>query len=949
MKIRLYQIAMCLTCVFITAFALRAYPYTVNHISETKGLKGISIFKFYKDQNGLMWIGTNIGICSFNGRTVTNYDIDCMPPQSIVKDVIESPEGDILFCCANGLYQVDKKTKTCLHIQPEIQSPTSICKIGDMIFIGSEHGLWFYKKGKAAEVILIEKNNISKSNIINDLAYDGDKGIWISTNSNISYLNTENKQITKYNIPNEVKADHLQTIALVNGKLYIGTLNYGIVCFDTKTKEYTNYDVGIRSNVISDLSTDGKKLLYVATDGNGAFIVDVQENKITRHFNLNSREYPLCNNSTYTFWKDDRLGIYWFGFFEDGFCYNFHTDPSFKVYKFKDVDTRGMSVRSFVIHDNNMLLGTRNGLYFISPGQDFTRYFPPEETGSGIITDMTFFAGMYVFATYGNGLYTLDPRTLKLSNMQFAEALRHGRCGRLVTSPGDKYLLALSDLGIHVFDQEFRLVRTYTSHNSELPDSYFIDMIFDNEHKGWISSLERLSIYDPTNRTIQSHGFDKNFFNEKGELGFSLCKNGEILVFSRDNVYRPKSDLSGYSTIDLYQRFGLKQMYSIVETDDNHFWVTTDKGLFLFDKDFKNFRQMNECDDLPSLRFNKQAYQWTEDGTLWFGNNRGLVYITQEEYRRIAKKTFEPVIMHELKQGNTDIDLQDTEDINKDKHISLAWNPIGFSGFGHGNFFSFKLLQLDYKPLSGRFYEWKFDDSEFKPANEDETIKIDHVSLGTHILKVRVAGYANTEAAYTVKCNLSLYFYIECLAYLSLIAITIYLFRLRKKQRRLKELYRKKHQLDLIIMREKTAKRVQTEEQDRQKTEKAQSMYQKVRLSNEEYALLYKRVKAYMEENHPYINSELRLSDLAQAINAPTAYLSQMFNAYTKQNFFDFVNRYRIEKFKRDIKDTAYNKYTITAICELCGFKRSTFFSVFKRFENCTPTEYMERNNIRRK
>lgn len=944
------HIRLLLTCLIglFTMFELHAYPYTLNYVGEEKGMKGISINKFYKDRKGLMWMATNFGICSFDGQNVTTYDIDCMPPQSIAKELTETDEGQIVFCCANGLYKVDKKTKGCIRIYPEIQGATSLCHTENELFVGSEHGLWGCRDGSKPELILLGKSNISKSNIINHIAYDGDKALWISTNSNISRLDIHSRKVTQYDLPQEIIADHLQSFVLLNGMLYIGTMNYGLITFDTKTKEYAKYDVDIRCNVISDITTDGKKLLYVATDGNGAFIVDAQQNKIIRHFGLDTPDYPIGNNSVYTLWQDSQSGVYWFGFFEDGFCYNFSTEPTFKIYRFKDVDTKDMPVRSFFIHDDEKVIGTRNGLYFISEKRNLTRYYPPETTGSGIIIDIVRFEGKYIISTYGNGLYILDPQTLEISNSIFSESLRHGRCGRLLLSPQNDYLFALSDVGIYTFDKHFRPINVFTNKNSELPDSYFLDMIFDQEQKGWISSLERLSIYDPSNHTIQSHGFDKNFFNETGELGFNLCRNGDIMAFSRDNIYRTKSNLSSFSTIDLYQRFKLKQLFFFIETDDRHFWVGTDKGLFLFDEDFKTFRHLNEADGLPSLRFNKQEYQWVND-TLWLANTKGLVYITKEEYQKIPHKTFKPVILDKLLRGQKNADMQETDDINGRKKISLTWNPLRFPDIGDGNVLGFTLMQLDYEPLSGRFYEWAFDTSGFQPVYENEPIEVRNITLGEHTLTVRVAGYPNTEKTYIVTCRLSALFYAETVILLLFLFAAVYTLRTRKKRRKLKKLLQKKHQLELHIVQEKTAKRVQTEEQERHKTEKAQSLYQKVKLNDDELARLYKKVKTYVEEERPYTHSELRLSDLAQAIGAPTAHLSQMFSTYAKQNFFDFINRYRIEKFKHDIKNPAYDNFTITAICEQCGFKRSTFFSVFKRFEGCTPTEYMERLHIRKK
>ena len=85
-----------------------------------------------------------------------------------------------------------------------------------------------------------------------------------------------------------------------------------------------------------------------------------------------------------------------------------------------------------------------------------------------------------------------------------------------------------------------------------------------------------------------------------------------------------------------------------------------------------------------------------------------------------------------------------------------------------------------------------------------------------------------------------------------------------------------------------------------------------------------------MENDKPYTNPNLRITDLAAMVDCTPTKLSQMFNQHLRQNFFDYVNLYRVEEFKRRVASEKYSQYTVVAISETCGFKRSTFFATFK-------------------
>ena len=115
--------------------------------------------------------------------------------------------------------------------------------------------------------------------------------------------------------------------------------------------------------------------------------------------------------------------------------------------------------------------------------------------------------------------------------------------------------------------------------------------------------------------------------------------------------------------------------------------------------------------------------------------------------------------------------------------------------------------------------------------------------------------------------------------------------------------------------------------------------YSKSSLSKEHSEQLLHHVLTYMDTQRPYLSSSLRLGELSEAMELSPHHLSQIINENLKQNFYDFVNQYRIKAAKELIHQHAH--YTLLQVAMEVGFNnKTTFYSVFKRKHNCTPSEY---------
>ncbi|MFN1215780.1 helix-turn-helix domain-containing protein [Chryseobacterium kwangjuense] len=101
------------------------------------------------------------------------------------------------------------------------------------------------------------------------------------------------------------------------------------------------------------------------------------------------------------------------------------------------------------------------------------------------------------------------------------------------------------------------------------------------------------------------------------------------------------------------------------------------------------------------------------------------------------------------------------------------------------------------------------------------------------------------------------------------------------------------------------------------------------------------KLKKYMAEKRPFLNSSLTIQDVSNDIEIPVRDLSLLINHQLGQHFYDFVNTYRIESAKDILKDTSKTKVTVLEILYEVGFNsKSSFNTAFKKHTGNTPTAY---------
>jgi AraC-like DNA-binding protein len=117
--------------------------------------------------------------------------------------------------------------------------------------------------------------------------------------------------------------------------------------------------------------------------------------------------------------------------------------------------------------------------------------------------------------------------------------------------------------------------------------------------------------------------------------------------------------------------------------------------------------------------------------------------------------------------------------------------------------------------------------------------------------------------------------------------------------------------------------------------------YEKSPLTVQNKHEILQRLEKLMTHEKLFLHPSLTLGEIAQKLNVVPRYLSQVINELKGQNFYDFVNTYRIEEAKRILSDPSHNEEKILAVLFDCGFNsKSVFNTVFKKYTGITPSEY---------
>ncbi len=130
--------------------------------------------------------------------------------------------------------------------------------------------------------------------------------------------------------------------------------------------------------------------------------------------------------------------------------------------------------------------------------------------------------------------------------------------------------------------------------------------------------------------------------------------------------------------------------------------------------------------------------------------------------------------------------------------------------------------------------------------------------------------------------------------------------------------------------------------------EKENKKYANSALSVESAKYQMSKLTQLMQIEEPFLDSELSLAILSEQLDVTPKHLSQIINQFEKENYSQYITRYRIEKAKELLSSPKYELMKIATIAYECGFNSiSSFNTAFKNLQGETASQYRKKYSVR--
>ncbi|HOT14098.1 MAG TPA: two-component regulator propeller domain-containing protein [Bacteroidales bacterium] len=554
------------------------------------GLPNSNIYAIYNDSRGVLWIGSETGLCNFNGLTFKYYTRKNGLPGNWIRAITEDKYGRIWVGTDNGLSIFDGKNFT------------NYAKIKDT------NTLTIYTFFK-----------------------DSRDNIWIGTSGQGAYkASLSNNKITfvHYNADSAIEAPHIFGIAEANHKIYLGSFGYGIYVIDSKGVTNISQPVIPSNHILSTWSNNSGQVFF-STYNAGVFQLNSKTDKITSSSQI--KQYPPATDDMQV-WKvlTDKQNNLWLGtnnagigrLYPDGISYMGTTAglPSDFIYTI------------YQDNEKNLWYGTLTGGLIQFLGDHFSHF----NKDDGLIDNVTSIIqqpdGTYYLGTT-NGLYHLAFNKNKPVIKPF-DRLGGVKINSMLYDKNGYLWIGTGSHG--VFAYRGNSLKIYNS-NTGLINNEVVCIFNDSQNRIWVGTIGGISIIKD----------DKFFSFDLTQYGFSTneiqCiaedKNKAVWIATLDGLIKMKNN----QMISYDEQEGLfdKKTNTLTSDYNGNIWVGTSGGtLYRINPDTTVKKPFIEVANSSHLSCNSiYSLLFYDPQMLLCGTDKGMVKISLDEHKK-AKQFF---------------------------------------------------------------------------------------------------------------------------------------------------------------------------------------------------------------------------------------------------------------------------------------------------------------------
>ena len=629
-----------------------------------------------QDSRGLMWIGTQAGLVSYDGYRFQKYSHFDRDQSSLSGDYIKSlwaaPNGDMWVGTLSGgisIFHPQTGKFSPLLYGPTLSNRLEVGAIqaikgdrqGGVWIVGTETGLHYLSADRK-----ILHNYRAQANLadglmddrVRSIMLDHEGNLWVGMVSGLQRRNKDSREfetITRQIDGQElIKGKEVRSLYEADdGKIWIGFAKDGAAWIDQKNgnvRQIKLDSLGVNKlgdNVVDIITQVRTGEIWMSRYGYGIYVLDAASGDILQRIR-NDVALPgsLAFDQIGSMFTD-QSGILWIGSWGGGLQRYSSKQEAIQMLRHSSNQINGLSranVRSILeTRDGRILFGTDgNGIDVFDRklGLIYGHRNQAQQADSSVAlavlalaetADQTIWAG-----TRQSGLQSLEKNGKKWKTFTVKDGLPSNQIRSLYVSRRNELWVGTT-LGLAKFQASQRNFINFNDNASASMSSYVTSFAEQDDGKLWIGSESGLWFYDPDTTSLIQIQHDANLSDSlsSNEVnGLLIDRKGQLWVDTAQGLDRLLSwDGKRAQFSHVSAELGRPGLYfgaNLLEDQRGRIWTQW----FVYDPQLKQLSDLSKVYGIDLGTAWVGSYLRTSRGQFLFGGTKGVAVVNPEQFER---------------------------------------------------------------------------------------------------------------------------------------------------------------------------------------------------------------------------------------------------------------------------------------------------------------------------
>ncbi len=726
-----------------------------SNLRQEDGLPSNVINTIEQDDAGFIWVGTDEGLCRYDGHRTIVFKADNKPgalPNNNVRSILKD-ENLLWIGTWNGLCTIDTRSFEINQINLGANSSVrSLYKDSkNKIWIGTSNGLIIFDKSINQYQYFSSYNSKLSHSTIRCMYETQDGTMWIGTYNKLNSFKDGN--FTSYDIKGNYKSfltnnlilDIKPLSAQNDSILMIGT-ETGLVKFNRYTDNFTLYNsnnTSINNEVIKCIYGD-KEEIWLGTDF-GLVLLDREFNILHTYFHNPIINQSLANNVVWKIFRDNSNTLWLLT--SNGISLINKENTFYQLHEeFYSINNQeaGNQIRDIMVTENNTVyLATIHGIIAKNKNHKKTYFSVASNNNKNILLD-----NAYALATdslkriwmgTAGGINIWDPihNQMKAISANKKNGLTSNYISSIVITNDGAVWINAWEGGIFKITGDLKTLDNlrFIKAESSAPDIIYTcdnNIYYLNSNRLWTINNQTL-----TNTQVDSIN---SIIKDETILCMNSSQNNELWLATNKQLIKYTPATSKIHTYSIKNPV-INDPISIEVDNENNVWMASLNSVIKYDVSTGSIISMPLNTNSPIKSFYAGCSAISPNGIVFFGGDNGYVVSNPQDNQHEIHAP--KAIISALNINNKLYNTTSTEDSKND--ISYL-NKLTLDHTNNSLTFFFSTLNY-WQPDKSYFrYRLKNFDHEWNSTLNTNFATYSNLSPGSYTLELEAYNYAGIKS-----------------------------------------------------------------------------------------------------------------------------------------------------------------------------------------------------------